>query len=76
MSSGHSLCSVFDLFLGFLTGVVLFLLGTFGVIGTFLNPLGVVGSYLTIFISILAFLAFLIFGLYLFKRVWKCYLGR
>jgi hypothetical protein len=68
--------SVFDLFLGFLTGVILFLLVSFGVIDTYLLPLGTIGNILTIVIGILAFLALLIFGLYLFKRLWRGILGR
>ncbi len=72
----YSSSSVFDLFLGFLTGVILFLLVSFGVIGPYLLPLGPIGNILTIIIGILAFLALLIFGLYLFKRVWRGILGR
>ncbi|OAH56639.1 MULTISPECIES: hypothetical protein [Bacillaceae] len=79
MSNGHSTCSLFELFLGFLTGVVWLLLATtLGVLTslfTFLN-LGIVGTVLHFIIAILGFLAVLLFGICIFKRAWGCCCGK
>ncbi|MEH7505058.1 ABC transporter [Neobacillus drentensis] len=74
MSNGHSSCSIIGIFLGFLTGVIWLLLALLGVITDFcvLLGLGSLGNFLNILIALIGFLAFLLFGLCLFKKVWRC----
>ncbi|MEH7074598.1 ABC transporter [Neobacillus drentensis] len=74
MGHDHSSCSIFGIFLGFLTGVIWLLLAVNGVIFKFfvlLGGLGGLGHFLIILIALIGFLAFLIFGLCLFKKAWR-----
>ena len=66
------------IFLGFLTGVIWLLLAVsefitdiFGFIG-----LDVLGTILNIIIALIGFLAFVLFGLCLFKKAWHHCFGR
>jgi hypothetical protein len=72
MSHNHSSWGIFGIFLGFLTGVIWLLLAVWGVILDFVGllGLGVLGTALNIIIALIGFLAFLIYGLCLFKKVW------
>ena len=47
MSNGHSSCSIWGVFLGFLTGVIWLLLAVLGIISTFFGYLGLgaLGTY-------------------------------
>ncbi|MEH7177609.1 ABC transporter [Neobacillus vireti] len=74
MSNGYSSCSIWGVFLGFLTGVIWLLLAVLGFISTFfgLLGLGALGNILNILIALIGFLAFLVFGFCLFKKVWRC----
>lgn len=78
MSMKHAACSVFEIFLGFLVGVVFLLLTVLGVVSDFfrLIDLGSIGYVFTIILAILSFLASLLFGLCIFKRVWHCCFGK
>ncbi|MET1032362.1 hypothetical protein [Domibacillus tundrae] len=73
MNNGHSSYSIFEIFLGFLTGVVWLLLPTSGIISDFvvLLDIGSIGTILNIIIAIVGFLAFLLFGICIFKRMWR-----
>lgn len=72
MSNGHSSCGIFGIFLGFLTGVIwLLLLGEITDLLAVFN-LGIVATVLIFLIKLIGLLAFLIFGLYVFKKVWHC----
>ncbi|MEC1526222.1 hypothetical protein P9D43_30095, partial [Neobacillus niacini] len=75
MSNGHSSCGILGLFLGFLTGLVWLLLCTTGVITTFLTllTLGALANIFNILISLIGFLVVIIFGLLIFKKVWRFY---
>jgi hypothetical protein len=75
MSNGHSSCGILGLFLGFLTGLVWLLLCTSGVITTFLTllTLGALANIFNILISLIGFLVVIIFGLLIFKKVWRFY---
>ncbi|WNS79412.1 ABC transporter [Domibacillus sp. DTU_2020_1001157_1_SI_ALB_TIR_016] len=81
MLTKHPMCSIFEMFLGFLVGVVLLLLtvwGTTPAIPGFFSLLGLetIGATFTIIIAILGFLVSLLFGLCIFKRVWRCCFGK
>lgn len=81
MNMKHSTCSVFEIFLGFLVGVVFLLLTVFGAVpvipGFFLFVgLESIGSIFTIILAILSFLVALLFGLCIIKRVWHCCFGK
>ncbi len=76
MSNGQPTCSSLGLFLGFLTGVIWFLLAVLGVIPTFLGLLGLVGGIvgaIRLIIAIIGFLAFVLLGFCIFKRAWRCF---
>jgi hypothetical protein len=77
-SHRKSTCSVFDVFLGVLTGLIWFLLAVLGVIDDFFDALGLGGlaDIASIFFGVVGFLAILLFGICLFKRVWHCCFGR
>jgi hypothetical protein len=66
----HSHCSIYGVFLGFLTGTIWLLLAVLGVISDFfeLLELGYLGHILNILIALIGFLAFLLFGLCIFKK--------
>lgn len=71
-------CSVFDVFLGVLTGLIWFLLAVLGVIADAFSLIGLVGplaSFVSIFFGVVGFFAILLFGFCLFKRVWHCCFG-
>ncbi|WP_051255246.1 hypothetical protein [Pontibacillus marinus] len=74
MGDNYYGCSVVEIFLGFLTGVAWLLLVYFGVIGSLLGILGLTGitTVLNIVITIVGLLAFLLFGICIFKRLWRC----
>lgn len=78
MNQVFSKCSILELFLGFLTGVVWLLLSVLGVVTGFVGllALGAIGTVLNIVIAIIGFLATLLFGVCIFKRVWRCCFGR
>ncbi|MCI2257048.1 ABC transporter [Domibacillus sp. PGB-M46] len=81
MITKHSTCSVFEMFLGFLVGVVFLLLTVWGstpVVPGFFSLLGLetIGATFTLIIAILSFLASLLFGLCILKRVWHCCFGK
>ncbi|MEH7121175.1 ABC transporter [Neobacillus vireti] len=64
--------SSWALFLGFLTGVFWVLSVALGWVGTLLGAIGL-GSLLSVInflVALIGLLAFLVFGLYLFKRAW------
>jgi hypothetical protein len=69
MSNGQ----VFGIFLGFLTGVIWMLLSVLGVIGDVLAifNLGSLTTILNFLIALIGFLASLLFGLGIFKKVWQ-----
>jgi hypothetical protein len=65
---------IFGIFLGFFTGVIWLLLALLGFITDFVGLLslgGVLGTILNILIALIGFLAFVLFGLCLFKRAWR-----
>ena len=65
--------SSWGLFLGFLTGVFWVLSVVLGWVGTLLGIIGLGGLFVTVInflIALIGLLAFLVFGLYLFKRAW------
>jgi hypothetical protein len=70
-------CSVFDVFLGVLTGLIWFLLAVLGVIEDAFEAIGLDGlaDFASIFFGVVGFLAILLFGICLFKRVWHCCFG-
>jgi hypothetical protein len=74
MSNGHSSCGVFGIFLGFFTGVIWMLLVIFDVIAGALAAfsLGALAYIFNFLIALIGFLAFLFFGLCLFKKLWHC----
>nr|WP_050180574.1 hypothetical protein [Domibacillus robiginosus] len=77
----HDTCSIFEVFLGFLVGVVFLLLTVLGtpslITGFFvLIGLGGIGTIFNIIIAALGFLATFFFGLCIFKRVWRCCFGK
>jgi hypothetical protein len=74
MGSGYSSCSLFEIFLGFLTGVAWLLLAKLGIVSGFFTmlSLGYIGTILNLVIAIVGFLAFLLFGICIFKKVWRC----
>ncbi|MDR7000142.1 ABC transporter [Neobacillus niacini] len=69
---GH--CHILGIFLGFFTGMIWLLLAVLGYITDFfgLIDLGNLGYFFTILIAVIGFLAFFVFGLYVFKRAWNC----
>jgi hypothetical protein len=75
MSNGHSSCGILGLFLGFLTGLVWLLLVTLDVITNLLTllTLGALAPILNILIGLIGFLVVIIFGLLIFKKVWRLY---
>jgi hypothetical protein len=70
-------CSVFDVFLGVLTGLIWFLLAALGVIDDALDAIGLgsLADIASIFFGVVGLLAILLFGICLFKRVWHCCFG-
>ncbi|WHZ05571.1 ABC transporter [Neobacillus sp. YX16] len=78
MSNGHSSCGILGLFLGFLTGVFWLLLSIFHVVTDFftLINLGSLGAILNILIALIGFLVLIVFGLLIFKKVWRCYIKK
>ena len=75
MSNGHSSCGILGLFLGLLTGVIWLLLVTFGVITSLLTllTLGALAPILNFIIGLIGFLVVIVFGLLIFKKVWRCH---
>ncbi|MDQ1003036.1 ABC-type antimicrobial peptide transport system permease subunit [Neobacillus niacini] len=75
MSNGHSSCGILGLFLGFLTGVFWLLLVTLNIITDLLAllTLGTLAPILNILIGLIGFLVVIIFGLLIFKKVWRWY---
>ena len=66
-------CGITGIFLGFLTGVIWFLLALLGFITDFLVLIGLagaLGSILNILVALIGFLTFVWFGLCLFKKAW------
>lgn len=78
MSHGHFTSSIFEIFLGFLAGVVWLLLSVLEIFSGFfgLLELGSIGPILNIIFAVLGFLAVFLFGICIFKRVWHCCFGR
>jgi hypothetical protein len=74
MGNGHSSCGIFGVFLGFLTGVIWVLLVLFGVIADALAifSLGALATILNFLFALIGFLALLLFGFCIFKKVWNC----
>ncbi|MER2107583.1 MAG: ABC transporter [Solibacillus sp.] len=61
------------IFLGFLTGVIWLLLALSGFITEFFELVGLgglLGAILNILVALIGFLAFVLFGLCLFKKAW------
>jgi uncharacterized membrane protein YuzA (DUF378 family) len=77
-SHKKSTCSVFDVFLGVLTGLIWFLLAVLGVITQALVAIGLgsLASFVSIFFGVVGFFAILLFGFCLFQKVWDCCFGR
>jgi hypothetical protein len=75
MSNGHSSCGILGLFLGFLTGVIWLLLTTLNVFTALLTllTLGALVPILNILFGLIGFLVVIIFGLLIFKKIWRCY---
>ena len=72
MSNNHS-CGIFGIFLGFITGVIWLLFVILGWVSILLGVIGLGGLLVTVLnflIALIGFLAFLIFGLCLFKKAW------
>ncbi|MGR3764529.1 ABC transporter [Rossellomorea sp. NS-SX7] len=72
-------CSVFDIFLGVLTGLIWFLLAALEVITDAFALIGLVGGFadfVAIFIGVVGFLAIVLFGFCLFRKIWHCCFGR
>jgi len=72
--SHHCHCSIFGIFLGFLTGVIWLLLAVLGFITDIARLLAlgeVLSNIFNILIALIGFLAFLFFGLCLFKKAWR-----
>jgi hypothetical protein len=70
----HCHSDIFGIFLGFLTGVIWLLLALLQYITNFFVLIGlgaVLGNILNIVIALIGFLAFLFFGLCLFKKAWR-----
>jgi hypothetical protein len=70
---GHSSFNSFDIFLAFLTGILMILLVFFGVITSLLATLGlgaIVGLILNFIVGLLGILAVLIFGFCILKKAW------
>ncbi|MEK4029911.1 MULTISPECIES: ABC transporter [Bacillaceae] len=65
--------SISEIFLGFLTGVAWLLLSVLGVTSTFfgLIGLGEIADILSTILAIVGFLAFLLFGASIFRRIWR-----
>jgi hypothetical protein len=75
MSNSHSSCGILGLFLGFLTGVIWLLLVTLNVFTTLLGllTLGALAPIINILFGLIGFLVFIVFGLLIFKKVWRCH---
>ena len=79
MSGTQLNCSVFEIFLGVLVGLIWLLLAILGVVGDLLGLIGIVGGLaeiITIIIALLGFLAVLLLGFCILRRVWRCCFGR
>jgi hypothetical protein len=73
MGHNHCSCGIFGIFLGFLTGVIWLLFVVLGWVTILLGVIGLGGLLVTVLnflIALIGFLAFLIFGLCLFKKAW------
>ncbi|MEH7376992.1 ABC transporter [Neobacillus drentensis] len=73
MGHNHCSCGIFGIFLGFLTGVIWLLFVVLGWVTLLLGVIGLGGLLVTVLnflIALIGFLAFLIFGLCLFKKAW------
>ncbi|PGY07997.1 hypothetical protein SAMN05444673_4126 [Bacillus sp. OV166] len=73
MGHNHCSCGIFGIFLGFLTGVIWLLFVVLGWVTILLGVIGLSGLFVTVLnflIALIGFLAFLIFGLCLFKKAW------
>ncbi|MGF6949304.1 amino acid transporter [Neobacillus sp. B4I6] len=73
MGHNHCSCGIFGIFLGFLTGVIWLLFVVLGWVTILLGVIGLTGLFVTVLnflIALIGFLAFLIFGLCLFKKAW------
>lgn len=65
--------NTYAIFLGFLTGVIWLLLALAGFITKFFVLVGlggILGTILNILVALIGFLAFILFGLCLFKKAW------
>jgi hypothetical protein len=72
-------CSVFDVFLGVLTGLIWFLLAFFQTITQFLVAIGIgagIAAFINGVIGFLGLLAVVLFGICLFRRIWGCCFSR
>jgi hypothetical protein len=79
MSNTPLNCSVLEIFLGILTGLIWLLLAVLGVVGDLLALIGIVGTLaniVVIIIALLGFLAVLLLGYCILRRVWRCCFGR
>ncbi|QOR67115.1 ABC transporter [Cytobacillus suaedae] len=74
MSNGYSTCSIFELFLAFLAGVICFLLSVLGFITTLIGLVipGGFGAIVSLIVGIIGLLVLLLFGFCIFKKVWRC----
>ncbi|MFP5112130.1 ABC transporter [Bacillaceae bacterium C204] len=73
MGHNHSSWGIFGVFLGFLTGVIWLLFVVLGWVTLLLGVIGLSGLFVTVLnflIALIGFLAFLIFGLCIFKKAW------
>jgi len=70
----HTSSSTFGIFLGFLSGAIWLWLAISGTISGFLELLalsGILATIINVLVALIGFFAFLVFGLYLFKRAWN-----
>lgn len=78
MSGYGTSCSIWDVFLAFLAGVILLLLVKFGIIYAVLSILQLSGiaTILNFIVGLLGILAVILFVICIFRRVWRCCFGR
>jgi hypothetical protein len=73
MGHNHCSCGIFGIFLGFLTGAIWVLFVALNWVTLLLGVIGLSGLFVTVLnflIALIGFLAFLIFGLCIFKKAW------
>jgi uncharacterized membrane protein len=78
MSLNHSNCSVFEIFLGVLVGLIWFLVGALGLVAGVLDGLlgGAAAGTIGVIVAVIGLIILLLLGYCILRKVWGCCFGR